>query len=280
MVNREVKKILIVTFGALLNAAALNLFLIPADVYSSGFTGVSQLLFRILGDYTPIHISTGVILLLLNIPVAILGWKKVGKSFTLYSFISVALTTLFLAIIPLERISNDILLNAVFGAVIQAIGIGLTLKWGASTGGLDIIALVLSRSKDKPIGTYIFTLNGLIIITAGFLFGWEKALYTLVALYVLTKVIDTVHTSHVKVTAMIVTKKADELKSAIHSNLVRGITLIPAKGAFSSETKDMLMIVLTRYELYDLERIIKEVDPHAFTNIVQTIGVYGLFRKE
>ncbi|THE11231.1 YitT family protein [Bacillus timonensis] len=280
MVYREIKKVFIVIVGALLNAAALNLFLIPADVYSSGFTGVSQLLFRILGDYTPLHISTGVILLLLNIPVAILGWKKVGKGFTLYSFVSVALTTLFLSIIPLERISNDILLNAVFGAVIQAIGIGLTLKWGASTGGLDIIALVLSKSKDKPIGTYIFTLNGLIIITAGFLFGWEKALYTLVALYVLTRVIDTVHTSHVKVSALIVTKKAEELKKAIHSKLVRGITVIPAKGAFSSEPKDMLMIVLTRYELYDLERIIKEVDPHAFTNIVQTVGVYGLFRKE
>ncbi len=266
--------------GALLNAAALNLFLIPADVYSSGFTGVSQLLFRILGDYTPLHVSTGVILLLLNIPVAILGWKKVGKAFTLYSFFSVALTTLFLTIIPLQRISDDILLNAVFGAVIQALGIGLTLKWGASTGGLDIIALVLSRSKDKPIGTYIFTLNGLIIITAGFIFGWEKALYTLVALYVLTRVIDTVHTSHVKVTAMIVTKQADELKEAIHSKMVRGITMLPAKGAFSSETKNMLMIVITRYELYDLERIIKEVDPHAFTNIVQTVGVYGLFRKE
>ncbi|MDR4887073.1 YitT family protein [Bacillus sp. HNG] len=280
MVYREMKKVIIVIIGALLNAAALNLFLIPADVYSSGFTGISQLLFRILGDYTPLHVSTGVILLLLNIPVAILGWKKVGKAFTLYSFVSVALTTLFLSIIPLERISDDILLNAVFGAVIQAIGIGLTLKWGASTGGLDIIALVLSKSKDKPIGTYIFTLNGLIIITAGFLFGWEKALYTLVALYVLTRVIDTVHTSHVKVSAMIVTKKADELKKAIHSKLVRGITVIPAKGAFSSEPKDMLMIVLTRYELYDLERIIKEVDPHAFTNIVQTVGVYGLFRKE
>ncbi|MEH7383541.1 YitT family protein [Bacillus sp. JJ1533] len=280
MVNREVKKVIIVIFGALLNAAALNLFLIPADVYSSGFTGVSQLLFRIIGDYTPFQVSTGVILLLLNIPVAILGWKKVGKSFTLYSFISVALTSLFLTIIPLERISDDILLNAVFGAVIQAIGIGLTLKWGASTGGLDIIALVLSRSKDKPIGTFIFTLNGLIILTAGFLFGWEKALYTLVALYVLTRVIDTVHTSHVKVTALIVTKKADELKQAIHSRLVRGITMLPAKGAFSSEPKDMLMIVLTRYELYDLERVIKEVDPHAFTNIVQTVGVYGLFRKE
>ncbi|WP_449539423.1 YitT family protein [Ferdinandcohnia sp. Marseille-Q9671] len=280
MLHNEGKKIFIVIIGALLNAIGLNLFLIPADVYSSGFTGVSQLLFRILGDYTPIHISTGVILLLLNIPVAILGWRKVGKSFTLYSFISVALTSLFLAIIPLQRISDDILLNAVFGGVIQALGIGLTLKWGASTGGLDIVALVLSRSKDKPIGTYIFALNGLIIITAGFLFGWEKALYTLVSLYVATRVIDMVHTSHVKVTAMIVTKHADELKKAIHSKLVRGITLIPAKGAFSSESKDMLMIVLTRYELFDLEHVIKEVDPQAFTNIVQTIGVYGLFRKE
>ncbi|WP_453990507.1 YitT family protein [Bacillus nitroreducens] len=280
MVNREFKKVLIVTFGALLNAAALNLFLIPADVYSAGFTGVSQLLYRIIGDYTPFHVSTGVILLLLNIPVAILGWKKVGKAFTLYSFVSVALTSLFLLFIPLKHISNDILLNAVFGAVIQAIGIGLTLKWGASTGGLDIIALVLSKSKDKPIGTYIFTLNAIIVLSAGFLFGWEKALYTLVALYVLTKVIDTVHTSHVKVTAMIVTKKAEELKEAIQSKLVRGITLIPAKGAFSSETKEVLMIVLTRYELYDLERVIKEVDPQAFTNILQTIGVYGLFRKE
>lgn len=79
---------------------------------------------------------------------------------------------------------------------------------------------------------------------------------------------------------MIVTKKAEELKEAIQSKLVRGITLIPAKGAFSSETKEVLMIVLTRYELYDLERVIKEVDPQAFTNILQTIGVYGLFRKE
>lgn len=280
MVFSEIKKIAIVIIGALLNAIGLNLFLIPADVYSGGFTGIAQLLFRILGEYTPIHISMGIILLLLNIPVAILGWRKVGKSFTLYSFLSVALTTVFLSIIPLERISNDILLNAVFGGVIQALGIGLTLKWGASTGGLDIIAMVLSRQKDKPIGTYFFILNALIILTAGLLYGWEKALYTLVSLYVSTRVIDTVHTSHVKLTAMIVTKKAEELKEAIHSKLVRGITLIPAKGAFSNEDKNMLMIVVTRYELFDLERVIKEVDPHAFTNIVQTIGVFGFFRKD
>jgi uncharacterized membrane-anchored protein YitT (DUF2179 family) len=276
----QTKKIVIVIAGALINALAMNLFLIPANVYSSGFTGVAQLLSKVLSDYTPINVSMGFLLLLLNIPVAILGWKKVGKSFTVYSFISVLLTSLFLSLIPIKQVSHDILLNAVFGGVILAIGVGITLKWGASTGGVDIIAMVLSRMKDKPVGPYMFVLNGVIIITAGFLYGWEKALYTLVTLYTSTRVIDAIHTRHAKLTAMIITKKADEMKKAIHASLVRGITMIPAKGAFSNETREMLMIVITRYELFDLERIIQEVDPNAFTNIVQTTAVYGFFRRE
>jgi uncharacterized membrane-anchored protein YitT (DUF2179 family) len=183
-------------------------------------------------------------------------------------------------LIPVTSLSKDILLNAVFGGVISAIGVGFTLKWGASTGGVDIIAMVLSRMKDKPVGSYIFILNGFIITAAGLLYGWEKALYTLVALYVSTRVIDAIHTRHEKLTAMIITKKGDELKKAIHAKLVRGITILPAKGAFTNETKDMMMIVITRYELYDLERTIKEVDPNAFTNVVQSTGIFGFFRKD
>ncbi len=258
----------------------MNWFLIPANVYSSGFTGIAQILTKLLNDYTPINISIGFLLLVLNIPVAILGWKKVGKSFTVYSFISVVLSSLFLELIPVEKMSDDILLNAVFGGVIMAVGIGFTLKWGASTGGLDIIAMVLSRIKDKPIGPYMFALNSIIILMAGYLNGWEKALYTLVFLYASTRVIDTIHTRHAKLTAFIITKKADEMKKAIHAKLVRGITMIPGKGAFSNETRDIMMIVITRYELFDLERVIKEVDPNAFTNIVQTNAVYGFFRKD
>ncbi|MCH6265224.1 MULTISPECIES: YitT family protein [Neobacillus] len=280
MVWQETKKIVIVIVGAFLTALGMNLFLIPANVYSSGFTGIAQLLSKVLTEYTPLNISMGVLLLLLNIPVAFLGWKKVGKSFTIYSFLSVVLSSLFLELIPIHRMSHDILLNAVFGGVIIASGVGITLKWGASTGGLDIIAMVLSRMKDKPIGPYMLLLNGIIIITAGFLYGWEKALYTLVFLYTSTRVIDAIHTRHAKLTAFIITKNADELKKAIHKKLVRGITMLPAKGAFSNETKEMLMIVITRYELFDLERVIKEVDPHAFTNIIQTTGVYGFFRRD
>lgn len=275
----ELKKITIILLGAVLGAVSLNYFLIPANVYASGFTGIAQLLASVLKE-TPIPASTGILLFLLNVPVAILGWIKVGKSFTIYSFFSVAATTFFLEVIPIKVISEDILLNAVFGGVIAAVGIGFTLKWGASTGGMDIVAMILSRLKDRPIGLYFFTLNAFIILTAGLLYGWEKSLYTLVTLYVTSRVIDVIHTRHEKLTAMIITKKGKELQQAIHDKMIRGITKIPAKGGFTDEDKDLLIIVVTRYELYDLEHTIKEVDPHAFTNIVNTSGIFGFFRQD
>ncbi|HEX6923565.1 MAG TPA: YitT family protein [Bacillales bacterium] len=278
-VYNEGKVTAIVIIGAILNAASLDLFLIPAHVYASGFTGVAQLLSSLLQS-TPITLSTGILLFLLNIPVAYLGWKRVGKRFTFYSFLSVVMTTLFLETFPVHAISNNILLNAIFGGVLGAIGIGITLKWGASTGGSDIIALVLSRMKDRPIGLYFFILNGIITFSAGLLFGWEKALYTLVAIYASSRVIDAIHTRHQKLTAMIITGKGQEIQKAIHDKMVRGITRVPAKGAFRGEDKEMLMIVVTRYELYDLEMTINEVDPHAFTNIVQTAGIFGFFRTD
>ncbi|MBM7586496.1 uncharacterized membrane-anchored protein YitT (DUF2179 family) [Bacillus pakistanensis] len=276
----ETKVFTVVLIGAFINAIAMNLFLIPANVYASGFTGMAQLLANIITEYTPLTLSTGILLLALNIPVIIIGWVKVGKSFTVYSFISVVLTSFFLELIPVIHLSPDILLNAVFGGVIAAVGVGITLKWGASTGGMDIIAMILSRMKDRPVGTYFFIMNAVIIITAGMLYGWEKALYTLVTLYASTRVIDAIHTRHEKLTAMIVTKKTDELRKAIHAKMVRGITTVPAKGAYTNENKEMMIIVITRYELFELERVIKEVDPHAFTNIVQTAGIFGFFRKD
>lgn len=276
----EAKRIAVVIFGAILNAIALNLFFIEANVYASGFTGAAQLVSSVFNDFIGIGISTGVLLLLFNIPVAILGWFKVGKGFTVYSIISVLFTTVFLEILPVTALSDDIILNAVFGGVLGGIGVGLTLKVGASTGGMDIVAMILSRINDKPIGTYFLGLNAIIIALAGVLYKPENALYTMVALYVTTRVIDAIHTRHEKITAMIITLKADELQVAIHEKMVRGITIIPAKGAYTKQDKNMMYLVITRYELYDLERIIHDVDPDAFTNIVQTTGIFGFFRKD
>lgn len=280
MVWEETKRLIIVLFGALLTAVSLNFFLIEANVYASGFAGAAQLLSSIFNDFLGFTIGTGILLFILNIPVLIIGWFNLGKGFAVYSIISVVFSTLFLELLPVISFSNDFILNAVFGGVIGGAGVGLTLKNGASTGGMDIVAMILSKINDKPLGNYFLILNGVIIVVAGLLYEPENALYTMLALYVTTRVIDAIHTRHEKVTAMIITRKPVELQKAIHDKLVRGITILPAKGAYTKTDKSMLYLVLTRYELYDLEKIIQEVDPKAFTNIVQTTGVYGLFRKD
>lgn len=276
----EARRIAIVILGSFLLAVSLNFFLIPANVYASGFSGVAQLLSSIFRDFLNFHVTTGILLFLLNVPVLILGWFKVGKGFTIYSILSVVFSTLFLELIPIITLSDDIMLNAVAGGVISGAAVGLSLKWGASTGGMDIVAMILSRLNDRPIGMYFLILNGAIIFLAGILYEPENALYTMLALYVTTLVIDALHTRHEKVTVMIVTHKADELQHAIHRQMVRGITIIPVKGAYTKEDKFMLYLVITRYELYDLEQIISEEDPEAFTNIIQTAGVFGFFRTE
>src|SRR5690625_110606 len=276
----EAKRVVIVILGSFLVAISLNLFLINANVYASGFSGAAQLVSSVFKDFLNISVSTGVLLFLFNIPVLILGWFKVGKGFTIYSILSVIFATIFLEILPVISMSDDIMLNAVAGGVIAGAGVSLSLKWGASTGGMDIVAMVLSRLHDKPIGIYFLILNGVIILMAGILYEPENALYTVLTLYVTTLVIDAIHTRHEKVTAMIITRKAPALQKAIHEKLVRGITILPAKGAYTGEDKSMMYLVITRYELYDLEQIINEVDPNAFTNIVQTTGVFGFFRKD
>ncbi|GGN60415.1 YitT family protein [Oceanobacillus indicireducens] len=280
MFMMEAKRIFIVIIGAFLLAVSLNFFLITANVYASGFAGAAQLLSSVFQDFLGMHIGTGIFLFILNIPVFILGWFKVGKGFTIYSGISVLFSTIFLEVMPVIALSEDIMLNAVFGGVIAGAGIGISLKIGASTGGMDIIAMLLSRVNDKPVGTYLMALNGIIILLAGVLYSPENALYTLIALYVTTRVIDMIHTRHVKLTVMIVTQKPEELQEAIHSRFIRGITFLPAQGAYTKIEKKMVYLVLSRYELYDVEKIIKEVDPDAFTNVVETTAVYGYFRKD
>lgn len=276
----NIKKLVIVISCSFVFALSMNFFLIPANIFSSGFSGLSQLLSRLLNDFFHVHISVGVIFFLLNIPVAILGWKKVGKSFTIYSFLSVLFTSLFLSLLPIYSLSNDILLNAVFGGVIGAIGVGFTLRYGASTGGMDVVALVISRWKDEPVGKYTMILNSIIIVTAGYMYGWEQALYTLVVLFATSKVIDLIHTQSQKLTAMIITSEDEELKKEIFQRLTRGVTIVPAKGAFSNEDKKLLITVISRYELFELKKIVESTDSNAFTSILKTEAVIGRFRRE
>lgn len=277
--GKTIQRLLILFTGAFLYAFGMNFFIVPADVYATGFSGLSQLLMKILNRFD-LPFSMGTLLILLNIPVLWLGWRKVGKSFTVYSLISVLMMSLLLNIIPVYSLSDDILLNTVFGGCISAAGVGITLRYGSSTGGMDIVAVVLSKINGKPTGKYAFLLNSLIIASAGFLFGWEKAQYTIVVAFTSSQVIDTIHTRYEKLTALIITEKAQDLKREILNSLQRGVTIVPARGAFSDTDKNMLMTVITKYELYELKRLIRRIDPQAFTNIVHTEDIVGKFRLD
>ncbi|SFH61649.1 YitT family protein [Pisciglobus halotolerans] len=273
----QFKIIFFIFFSAITNAVALNNFFIPANVYASGITGVAQLMSDAMRDFLQFKVEVGILILLFNIPIAIIGWIKIGRRFTLYSFISSLLISVFMLILPVKALTPDPIMNALFGGVIAGLGIGFALKYGFSTGGMDIISMVLAKTTGKTIGTLMMAINVMIVIIAGFLYGWEYAFYTLLSIYVVTKVIDAIHTSHQKITAMIVTQDPQAIVSSIHSKLIRGITVIPAKGAFSQTDRSVLMTVITRYEMYDLEQAVREADAAAFVNFMQTTKVLGEF---
>lgn len=266
-------QVTMIILGSILLAFAYNVFLLPHKVLSGGITGIAM----ILGITTPLN--TGVINFALNIPIMIAGYIHLGRKFICYSILSVATISISMMYIPLEAIADDPLLSSVFGGVVAGIAIGIVLRASGSTGGFDIVTLLILKKKDMPLGTMGFALNSVVIFISGFLFEWELALYTMASIYVVGKVIDAVHTKHVKLTLMIVSTKGEELQEALLQHFSRGITCVKGTGAFTHKEKDILYMVITRYELTDVKRIIKSVDEKAFVNITQTIEVMGAFRR-
>ncbi|XUB29217.1 YitT family protein [Enterococcus sp. DIV0176] len=278
--NEMLKKLVVILITGVTAAVALNYFLIPANVFSAGMNGIAQIIASLLYEWFHIQADTGIFIFILNIPVFILGFLKVGKGSTILSFINVLGVSLMTTIMPVGHVTDNILMNALVGGVLLGVGAGLSLKMGFTTGGMDIISLVLSQTTGKTVGNYMFILNGIIVVIAGFFFNWESALYTIISIYALTQVVDAIHTSHQKVTAMIVTVKPDQVTEELMKNMVRGLTLLPSVGGYSKKDGKMIMMVITRYELYDLDQIVHEVDEDAFINILPTQSVFGRFANE
>lgn len=278
--RREFGKHLLILIGsALITAIALNEFLVPGKIFSAGINGISQIISTLL-EMGGIHLSTGWFILLFNIPIGLLGWFKVGRSFTIYSIAVAVLTSLLAIVVPVNNISNNSLLAALFGGILTGIGVAYPLKNGFSTGGMDIVAVVLEKTTGRTIGTLMMMINFSIVILAGFLFGWESALYTIISIYAMSRVVDSIHTWHQKLTAFIVTTKQDAVIDELNQTLIRGITVMPAFGAYSRKDSAVLMTVISRYELYALEHAVKDVDANAFVNLVNTVDIEGNFYNE
>jgi len=247
--------------------------LIPEKLLSSGLSGVAM----VIGYLTGWNI--GWLYFALNVPILFWGYRVLGKRFIALSVLTVASTSFFLQVIPVAQVTDDRLLASVFGGVLVGIGTTIALRFGGSSGGFDIIASIISRYRDIPVGILIVLLNTLVVAALGFLENdWNAALYSMLSIYLTGKIIDAVHTPHHKVTAFIVTTRTQELASRL-LKLPRGVTIVRTRGAFTSEERDMLMTVTTRFELAELRKMIKEVDAKAFVNVVQTIDVIGDFRK-
>lgn len=273
------KKILIILFTGLTGAVGLNYFLIPANVFSAGMTGIAQIFEHLLTN-VGLQLDTGILIFLLNVPVFILGFIKLGQSAMILSFANVISMSAFTTLVPVGQVTDNVLMNAITGGVLLGVGAGFSLKFGFTTGGLDIVSLLLSKTTGRTVGNYMMLLNGVIVVVAGFFFTWESALYTIITIFTMSTVVDYIHTSHQKMTAFINTSKSKEMCEALSRELTRGLTVIPARGGFSSSEREVIMVVLTRYELYTLKQVVADIDPNSFTNIMATDSVVGSFLTE
>jgi uncharacterized membrane-anchored protein YitT (DUF2179 family) len=264
---------IVMVLGGAAVALGFNLLLIPVKLLSSGVSGIAM----ILGYVSGWNIAW--LYFALNGPILYWGYRMLGRRFIVLSIVNVLSTSLFLQLIPVHEWTNDQLLAAVFGGLLVGTGSAGALRFGGSSGGVDVIASVISRYRDVAVGFLVVVLNTGIVAALGFVKNdWNAALYSMLSIYLTGKVIDIVHTPHRKVTAFIVTNRSQELASRLLT-MPRGVTILKTRGAFTSEERDLLMTVTTRFELSELRKIVRGVDPKAFVNIVQSIDVIGDFRR-
>jgi uncharacterized membrane-anchored protein YitT (DUF2179 family) len=268
--SERLKKIGVILLSGITAAIALNFFLIPANVLSAGMNGVAQLIVALALEHFGVHLSTGLFIFLLNLPIFVLGFIKLGKSSTLLSFINVVVVSVLTIILPQGAITDNILVNALLGGVLLGVGVAFSLKMGFTTGGMDILSLILSKTTGKTVGKYMFILNGIIVMVSGFVFSWESALYTIISIFAMSYV----------VTAMIITTNAEAVGKNISKHVFRGMTLFPSVGGYSGVPGNMIMMVVTRYEIYDLEQAVLEADGNAFINFVPTQSITGRFATD
>ncbi|MCZ2259161.1 YitT family protein [Sporosarcina sp. G11-34] len=264
-------KNLIVVIGSLIVAFAFNFFLVPFGILSSGISGIAILL----GLITPFN--TGLLNFVLNVPLLILGYYKLGKTITVNTLVCVTSLSFFLYLLPVVAVTDNILLSTVFGGGIGGLGVGLILKYSGTSGGLDIIAIIVSRTSSFSIGLLLTGMNGIIVLLSGFVFNWELALYTMLSIYITGKMIDAIFTDHVKLTMQIVTTKGEAIRNELLGSIYRGITITEGYGGYTKEKKDILMMVVTRYETLHVKNIVRKHDEDAFINIYETVEVDGKF---
>ena len=266
----------------MLSSIAVNFFFQPGHVYSSGATGLAQVISalteRLSGNAIPISLTYYAI----NIPLLILAWFKIGHKFTVFTFIAVSMSSLFIYLMPQLTLTTDPLINAIFGGLFMGLGVGFGLRSRISSGGTDILSLTIRQKTGKNVGSISLVINGLIMVFAGLLFGWQYALYSMVTIFVSSRVTDAIYTKQKKMQAMIVTACPDRVITMIHNKLHRGVTLVnhAAKGTYQNENKAVLIAIITREEYAEFKQLMRKADPRAFVSISENVQIIGRFKDD
>ncbi|MGT2933679.1 YitT family protein [Streptococcus catagoni] len=265
----------------ILSSIAVNIFFQPGHIYASGATGLAQVISALSQRLTGFVFPISIAYYLVNIPLLILAWYKIGHKFTIFTFITVSMSSLFIHIMPQITLTSDPLINAIFGGLVMGVGIGYSLKSRISSGGTDIVSLTLRKVTGKDVGSISLAVNGMVLVFAGILFGWQYALYSMVSIFVSSRVTDAVYTKQKKMQAMIVTENPEKVISDIHKKLNRGVTCINhAEGTYRHRQKTVLITIITMEEYNDFKWLMESTDPTAFVSVAENVRIIGRFVED
>ena len=266
---------LLITLGATLAALALEIFLVPNNIIDGGIIGISIMISYI----TKVKLS--ILTFVLNIPFLILGYKQLGKSFLIKAaYAMLVFSVLLEQFKPVPELTNDILLATVFGGLLLGIGVGFVIKFGACLDGTEVVAILINKKTSFSVGQVVMFLNFFIFSTSGLLFGWDRALSSILTYFITFKIIDMVSEGFEQAkAAMIITNHGEEIANSIYKHLGRTVTMLEGEGLISGK-KVVLYAVVTRIEIPELKRIVAADDYSAFVTITDVNEIVGKHIKK
>lgn len=258
--------------GAVIASIGLELFLIPNQVIDGGVVGLS-----IMGHFMVEGVPFGIFLVVLNIPFLYIGYKHIGKNFAISTVIAVIMLSLCSEVAAdFDKVTNDPFLAAIFGGIIDGIGVGIIMRAGGSLDGTEIVAIIADKHSPFSVGEVVMFINLFILSGAGLLFGWDKAMYSLVAYFVIAKMIDVVTKGLDETYAvMIVTKDPIEVTDELNRQLGRGVTILHGQGGYTKLPKEILYCVVNRLEVTKVKEIVLSMDENAFVTINSVHDIVG-----
>ncbi len=271
IIARIIKKYFFLMVGAALASVGLEIFMVPNNIIDGGIVGISI----ISSNLT--NLPLGAFIFVLNLPFLFIGYKQIGKTFVISTLFSVTILSIGVTVLhPIPGLTHDVLLAAVFGGIILGIGVGLIIRYGGSLDGTEIVAIILDKRTGFSIGEIVMFFNIFILSSAGLFFGWDKAMYSLLAYFIAFKVIDiTVEGLDESKAVMIVSEKPEQIAEMLMARLGRGVTFLDGKGGYTGEVKSVLYSVVTRLEIAKLKAIVDEIDENAFITISDVHEVMG-----